>query len=309
MLTVQVLTKDNVETVGECLASLEGVECRVLIGDMGSSDKTKEVCESFGADVIDVGFNDDMSALRNSMCGEGPNMYIEPWEKLARGHQTIGGLKGGHHFYVIQEGMISKQVRYWEAGRFENPVFESVAGAEAVVTPQVVIVGGKQPDFRARNTRVCQEWAERRPTSPDPHYYLACSLLSQGRREEFVVSAKKFLTISSPGESAMMMNYYLSRVELSLGDSNSSFKRVVGCIAAKPSMAEFWCLLGDVLFHKGEYGRAMEMYTNAISIGKRRRSDDSLPMDIAKYESYPLSMEKKCLSFMSKGRIVGIKTH
>jgi len=309
MLAVHLLTRDNEETVGDCLASLAELDCRIMVGDMGSSDNTKMVCKSLGAEVVDVDPDGDMSALRNSMCVDGPNMYIEPWERLVRGSEIIGSLKGGHHFYVVQEGMVSKQVRYWEEGRFENPVFESVVGAKAVVTPQVVIVGGKQPDFRLRNTRVCREWAERRPTSPDPHYYLACSLLAQGKKEEFVASAKKFLTISGPGESLIMMNYYLSRVELSLGDPDSSFRRAVGCIAAKPSMAEFWCLLGDVLFKKGEYERARHMYLNARAAGKRRRGDDSLPVDIAKYESYPVAMEEKCLSCASKGRIVGMKAN
>lgn len=308
MLTVHILTKDNAETVADCLQSISGLDCRIIVGDMGSSDSTKKICDGFGVEVRDVGAHGDMSALRNSLCGPGPNMYIEPWERVIRGSELIGGLKGGHSFYVIQEGMVSKQVRYWEEGRFENPIFESVVGAQAVVDPRVVLVGEKQPDFRSRNTRLCREWAEKRPTSPDPNYYLACSLLAEGKKEEFMVAAKKFLTISGSGGSAIMMNYYLSRVELSSRDAESSFRRAVGCLAAKPSMAEFWCLLGDVLFYRGEYERAKEMYRNAREAGKRRRSDDELPVDIAKYDSYPLSMEEKCISAMAKGKIVGVKT-
>lgn len=306
MLTIHLLAKNNSETIGECLDSLRSVDCRVVVGDMGSDDGTRDMCFRYGADVQDVGDPEDFSSVRNLLCGEGLNMYMEPWERLVSGADLIGSLRGGHAFYVIQGGIVSKQIRLWENGRFENPVFESVVGAKSVVTPQVAIVAGNQPDSRENNLRMCHAWSERRPTSPDPHYYLACSLLALGRKVEFSVAAKKFLTmVENSGESALMMNYYLSRVELSHGDLDASFRRAVGCLATCPSFAEFWCLLGDILYSKGEYERARHMYENARIAGMRRKSDDSLPVDIAKYDVYPRSMEEKCRSTMSKGIILG----
>jgi hypothetical protein len=307
MLTVQILTGNNADTIGACLESIAPLGCRVVVGDTGSEDGTREACERFGAEVRDVGDSSDMSAVRNSLCGEGRNMYIEPWERIVRGSDVIGGLSGSHAFYVIQEGMISKQVRLWDEGKFENPVFESVVGANSAVTPQVVLVGDGQPDMRRRNTAMCQVWADRRPTSPDPHYYLACCFLAEGRREEFAVEARKFLTMSSSGEASVMMKYYLSRVELSSGNLGSSFQGAIGCLAVRPSFAEFWCLLGDILFSQGEYNRSKAMYANARIAGRRRKSDDTFPMDIAKYDAYPRMMEEKCLKAMSKGKIVGLK--
>lgn len=306
MLTLQVLTKNNAGTIPRCLESVRGAGCRVVVGDMGSDDGTREICRDFGAEVVDLEFDGDLSALRNKLCREGRNMYLEPWERLARGASSIGGLVGGHYFYVLEDGVVSKQVRHWDQGRFENPVFESVVGSGAVVNPGVVIVSEGRPDDRARNREICESWAGRRPTSPDPHYYLACSLLSEGRRREFVSEALIYLSMEpSGGDSSLLMNYYLSRVNFSLGDHRDAYRRALWCLAGHPSFAEFWCLLGDMLFHRGDHRRASHMYENAMVAGRRRPSDDTFPVELAKYGPYPEAMTERCSKAISEGMVVG----
>lgn len=295
MLTIQVLTRDNAGTIERCLESLSAVDGRVVVGDLGSSDGTPEMARSAGAEVVSLDFRGDYSALRNSLLSDGQNMYLEPWEAVVRGAEHIGSLRGGHAFYVAESGVVSKQVRLWESGRFENPVFETVVGASPEVTPGVVVLSEGRPDRRAEATDICRGWVDDRPTSPDPHYYLACSLLAEGRAKEFAAEAMTYLSMSPPeSDSVVLMNYYLARVGFSRGDSRDAYRRALGCLVARPSYAEFWCLLGDMLCHRGEYSRASHMYGNAVVAGRRRPSDDMFPVEVAKYGSYPKEMEEKC---------------
>lgn len=306
MLTIQVLTLNNAGTIERCLDSLLPVGGRVVVGDMGSSDGTDAIASGMGAEVVSVRFGGDYSALRNSLIAEGSNMYVEPWESIARGAEHIASLRGSHAFYVLESGVVSKQVRLWDSGRFENPVFEAVAGASPEVTPGVVVLSEGRPDRRKEATDVCRKWVEERPTMPDSHYYLACSLLAEGRAREFSVAAKTYLSMSPPeGDSVVLMNYYLARVGFAIGEYREAYRRAAGCLVARPSYAEFWCLLADMLCARGEYKKATHMYKNALVAGRMRPSDDMFPVEVAKYNSYPKEMEEKCNKAMGEGLFMG----
>lgn len=306
MLTIQVITKNNIKTIGRCLESAVRIADEVVVGDLGSEDGTLEACRDAGARVVEVKFEGDFSEVRNSLLADGQNMYLEPWEAVVRGGEAVRGMEGCFAFYVAQRGFVSKQVRLWRQGVFTNPAFERVSGCgDAVVRPDVVVLASGAPDTRRLNTSICRSWAEARITSPEPHYYLACSLLAEGRLEDFMGEATKYLSMDAEGgESSILMNYYLASVELHRGMVAEASRRVLGCIGARPTFAEFWCLLGDMFYRRGKFPKAMEIYENARLIGSRRRNDDMYPIEISKYGEYPRSMEEKCRKSMGESLTV-----
>lgn len=306
MLTIHVLTKDNIKTIGSCLDSAGRAADEILVGDLGSKDGTREFCSESGARVVDIKFQGDMSEARNSLLSPGLNMYLEPWEVISRGHGCLSGLKGANAFYVVQGGFVSKQVRLWDSGRFVNPVFERLAGGGGpTVRAGVVISSHSPPDSRSENTAACRAWADRRPTSPEPHYYLACSLLAEGKTDEFINEAVRYLSMDREGgDSSLLMNYYLARAEASRGMFHEASRRAVGCLSLRPTFAEFWCLLGDMFYARGRFAKAKDMYENARIIGSRRVSDDMFPIEVCKYGDYPISMEKKCLDMAGRDLVV-----
>lgn len=306
MITVQVVTKNNRGTIERCLESAFSVGGRVVVADLGSDDGTEKVCVARGAEVRRVSFGGDMSALRNSLLSEGRNLYLEPWEFFSRGDRLVGGLGGNASFYVVQGGFVSKQVRLWGSGRFRNPIFEYVECDAHSVCPGVVVSSSGEPDRRREATAACRSWAERSPTSSEPYYYLACSLLAEGKADEFMGTANHYLSMDpGGGDSYLLMNYYMARVEASKGMTSDASRRVLGCLAARPTFAEFWCLLGDLFFMRGKYEKALHMYENARIIGRKRSSSDSLPVEISKYGSYPRAMEARCREAGLEGMLLG----
>ena len=61
-----IITKDEADNIGRCLASLRGVADEVVIGDTGSSDATVAIAKSYGAKVVDVAWEDDFAKARNA---------------------------------------------------------------------------------------------------------------------------------------------------------------------------------------------------------------------------------------------------
>jgi hypothetical protein len=77
------------------------------------------------------------------------------------------------------------------------------------------------------------------------------------------------------------------------GDAKKAARDILACIAARPQMAEFWCLMGDIYYSKRQYVKAKSLYDNAIIAGKERK-DDTWPVDLSKYDEYPNKMIDYC---------------
>ena len=60
------ITKDEEERIGECLASLEGFADEIIVYDTGSKDDTIEIARATGATVIEGYWDDDFSRARNA---------------------------------------------------------------------------------------------------------------------------------------------------------------------------------------------------------------------------------------------------
>jgi tetratricopeptide (TPR) repeat protein len=92
---------------------------------------------------------------------------------------------------------------------------------------------------------------------------------------------------------SVMLRYNVARVEFAKGNLNKASKNILHCILLRPTFSEFWCLLGDMFYRRMEYGKARDMYENALALGKRRKGSDDGPIDIAKYDKYPREMSEK----------------
>lgn len=67
LLVAALIVRDEEEMLADCLASLDGLVDRIEVCDTGSTDRTVEIAESFGARVIHREWRDDFSAARNEV--------------------------------------------------------------------------------------------------------------------------------------------------------------------------------------------------------------------------------------------------
>jgi len=64
-ISLCVIVKNEEALLGQCLTSVSGLVDEIIIVDTGSTDKTKEIAASFGANIYDFTWIDNFAAARN----------------------------------------------------------------------------------------------------------------------------------------------------------------------------------------------------------------------------------------------------
>lgn len=303
MPTIHIITKNNSKTVSQTLDSVAAINPKVIVGDLGSEDDTIEICRDRGALVyrLDGMRRDEARNSLLDMAPKGQHFYVEPWEVVTHGLGSLASIKGRGVALVMQGTNVTKEVRVWDGkDRFFNPVFERLSGEGGARTPLVIYSrGGVRPEEALQSV---EDWKLENPLSPVPHYYHSCVLLSQGRYDDYLKVADHYLFMDkATSMSTIMTRYHYSLVQVIHKKAyKPALQNLNLCLCAKPLMAEFWCLTGDVYYHLlNKFDQAKEFYENAITLGSRRLEADEWPIDFSKYNKYPNRMIQSCEAIMS----------
>lgn len=285
------LVRNNGATVRRTLDSLTPLEARLVVGDLGSSDGTPDICREYGAEVVGLKWEKDYSAARNSLVADGMNMMMEPWETLAGGADEVAAADGNFNVTVVRGGVVSREIRLWRDLKFRNPVYETLEDDGAGFLGGVAIVSRGGPDRRGEALEICREWADRRPTSPDPWYYSAFASLALGMTDEFLTRSERYMAMTGKfGHAELQVCYRMAMTLAARKEHSKAMEVIAGCIFHRPAFAEFWCLAGDIFLVNGDLGRARVMYLNALTVGSRRMASDPSPLEVSKYRDHPEKM-------------------
>jgi len=305
MLTIQLIVKDNESTLRAALESLSPLNSEIRVADLGSKDRSREICEQYGVQIQHFRDVEDYSAIRNQLLGEGWNFYLHPWEKLVSGHEQILNTIGSSCYFDVYQGKnISREIRLCRGLQFRYPIYETLVDPAATKLPQGIIWA--LPHRRYEDAMPFIESWKSRSGATEPYYYLAWELLGQGSFTSFENIAKHYLSLEAIPKSSLMLRYRLAQVQLyNLGKPSEAATNALCCVGAKPLMAEFWCLLGDVYYAQKLYPHAKELYENAMILGARRPGDDDWPVELEKYKQHPTQMIESCEDMIAHKRLYG----
>ena len=296
-ITTTILTCNNESTIERALQSASG---DILIGDIGSKDSTLSICKKHGASILEIPF-ENYSQAKNQLISNVKSdwiLHMEPWEVLIQAKFEEVDIAHSYHLQIISNGVISKSIRFWNKSKelsFVNPVFE-IIDDDSKYLPSIIY---SSPVNTLDHLDKINKWKKEKPTDSAPYYYEACVFLQQKRYDEFLSTAQKYLFLENTGIPVVMTKYYLAAIQLYIKkDASSSLRNILPCIATKPNMAEFWCLLGDIYYHRKIYKKAVAFYQNAIFAGERRLKEDLWPLEIEKYRNHPNQMIKSCKSIL-----------
>lgn len=298
MLTIQILIKNHENTIEKCIESLMPLKGKISIADIGCSDNTIKICHKYK--IIPESYDlENFSQVRNQLIEKSSThwqMYIEPYEWLVNGHDEINqicssNMQNSFSFEVAQGTIITKEIRLWHRNLlFVNPVFETIKDKNSIQISPLIVCDQHKIDTELRLSLI-EKWKKDKPTAIEPYYYQALTYLLKGKYNEFIGFANHYLFKESIGMSSVMLRYYLAMVQgYQLNDVNEACRNLLTCIAQKPLMAEFWCLLGDLHYKIKQYSKAAEFYENAIILGNRRLNSDEWPIDVSKYKEHPNKM-------------------
>lgn len=311
MLTIQVLTKNNKNTIEDCINSILPLNGDIIICDLGSSDDTIKICKKMNISCTHQGFRDDFSNIRNNLLKEGWNFLIKPWEVLQYGHQEINDFieknEKAYQYSIIQSGAIVKETRLWHSKlnlKFINPVYETLSNHTPEQSHGIIFSEDETNEFDKLD--LIKKWIQKSPNQSQPYYYYAMSLLSNGKTKEFLTASEHYLhKEEEPSISSTMLQYYCASVLCHEKNSYSATQHILNCLANNTLMAEFWCLLGDIHYKLlKDYVKAKKFYQNAIFLGGKRLKEDDWPMDIDKYNKYPTKMIQRCVELINNKTIL-----
>lgn len=298
-LTIHLIIQNNETTIEHSLESIKKIGANIIVGDIGCTDKTADICRLHEIKVIKFSLNNDISQVRNNMSDLSTtkwNLYIEPWETIISGGETLLNLsqKKSNLFKInlLQEDILTKQTRIWNKQnniKFVNPVYETLPGA-ADELPLFIAVGPESN--KELKIKLLDSWIERCPLSNEPIYYKACTHLVEKNWDAFLNLSELYLhQEKSENISVFMTHYYRCMVFCYIKKNyKEAIKCLLPCFLKNPMMAEFWCLLGDCYFAAKEYDKAICFYENALLLGSRRPANDEWFMEISKYKDYPEKM-------------------
>ncbi|MHA2046009.1 MAG: tetratricopeptide repeat protein [Candidatus Thorarchaeota archaeon] len=301
-LQTHILTFNNADTIANTIGSISSLESDVYVIDIGSTDDTVEICRNLNIRINVVEKCENLSDIRNESLENDWILYLEPWEMLATGKDVILDIcnqnkPSAYHFNVFQDTAITKEVRLWHKNlnvKFINPVFEYPQSENSQFLEKVALYSNGESKLNDVETRV-ENWRKSLPIAAEPSYYKAYVLMSQKKYPEFVQAANSYLAQVRSGKPMVLMTYYLASVLFYIiGDTQQAVRNIMNCIICKPTMAEFWCLLGDIYYKQDKYEKSVTFYQNAMDLGSRRENSDTWPLEIGKYKSYPLQMIDNC---------------
>lgn len=310
-LAIHLLVKNDQQTVEKTLESILPLNGQIYAGDLGANPETIRICKKYGAKVKRLYLNDDYSKVRNELIAETEEdwiMMIEPWETILHGHDAIlSALKKSPTAYrlsVLQSEIITKQVRLWPKKmglKFINPVYETIIEDGATDLGAYLHATGGRTDQK----ELVKKWRAAKPLSMEPVYYDACTMLVEKKWTEFLNAAQHYIFQEKKKKMSLtMIRYYCAMVNsYVMKDHQKALEHLVHCIDDKPTMAEFWCLLGDVYYAVNQYDKAAVFYDNAMILGSRRLKNDDWPFEIGKYKEYPTKMIATCEKAMTASRL------
>ena len=295
MPAIQILTRNNEETIQACIESLSQLDAEVVVGDLGSTDNTVAMCDEMGATTYHLG-EMERHVARNKLARDDVNIAVEPWEILAQGN--ISDIATCSYASVMNQKVLTKEIRLWRKPlEFVNPTFETIDAITQTHSNLVFYaVGGRDYQY---DRMMIARW-KKNPLTNRPHYYQACIELAEGKIAEFMQAADYYLFLDrSNSMSAIMLRYYLAYSYLTQRKVRPTLQNINLCLCERPLMAEFWCLMADVYYHLiKDFRKAIEFYENAIVLGSRRKQNDVWPLDLNKYRQYPTRMIESCQTLM-----------
>ena len=197
--------------LGHCLESVQGLVDEIVVVDTGSTDRTVEIAERFGARIGHFPWCDDWSAARNvslSLATGDWIMWLDPDDLLPREyHARIRDLirqgRDKSYFFVLDdqgfENVSCLQMRLFPnlpGVAFELPVHEQVTpslgrlNVKMVSTDiRVVHTGYPTPEVvrakKDRYLRIMEKWIENHPEDYIVRSHVALTYHSTGRLDEW----------------------------------------------------------------------------------------------------------------------------
>ena len=272
------ITRDEEQSLAQCLSSARGVVDEIIVVDTGSVDRTIGIAESYGARTYDFEWIDDYSAARNFALSNATGDWIfslDADEIIAeRDHDRLRHLTGvaasGTTAYSIvtrnytnnsnQVGWVANDGRYYseEAGCGWIPT-EKVR-----LFPKHAKIRYEYPVHEMVEPSLRREGLEIQKCSIQIHHYgpLAEALNYQKMQSYYQMGQSKLDLL---GDNVVALHELAIQASL-LGKTAEAIELWEKFITLKPNMPEAFVHLGTAYFQSNNYPAALQAAKKALAL-------------------------------------------
>lgn len=206
-ISLCMITKNEEHNIGRCLRSIKGVVDEIIVVDTGSSDKTCQIAQDFGAKVQSFIWNDNFSDARNASLDLATSdwiLFLDADEELTKESREI------LHRAVLQPGVEGYFIKIVNVAGDDNC---PETNADAVFR-----LFRNKPDYRFRGAvheQICNVIKEKNSKAQFPfiedliiyHYgYLSSQIEGKDKKRRNRVLIEKEL-ITNPDDCLLRFHY------------------------------------------------------------------------------------------------------
>lgn len=292
MITISLcmIVKNEEKILGRCLDSIADLADEIIIVDTGSTDDTKKIAASYGAEIFDFKWVDDFSAARNFAFSKATCEYI-----YSADADEVLSEENREKFRILKETLLPEieivQMKYANQLQFgtvynfdeeyrpklfkrnrnfvwEEPIHESVRLEPVVYDSDIVITHLPAASHAKRDlqnfVRHCEAGCR---LSRRLHNFYARELLIAGEKEDFVQARpffEKSAADSGRSREEIAEACCVSARAARLSGDVVSFFKYTSKVIAEEANSEICCELGHFYEDRQDFEEAAIWYYNAV---------------------------------------------
>lgn len=285
-LGLAMIVKDEEKNLPRLLASTKDLYDEIVIIDTGSKDRTKEIALSAGARVYDFKWIDDFAAARNFSFSKVTSEWImwldaddelvpEDRARLLELKKQLGDAEAYLMAYNYAQDAEGKPlVRFYRHRILKNdgrvqwkcPIHEHMAipagYREAMTNVVVTHRRGHEAAVqdRGRNIRILRKAVQDDPSSQRMKFYFGKELYSEGEFQECVRVLEGYLEQGDWHENMVNAHHYLAMAYSAIKQNDKAIDACMRGIRLDARWSEFYCLIGQVYYDRGDWSRAAQWF-------------------------------------------------
>ena len=214
-ISLCLIAKNEEEVIGRCIESVIDIIDEIIVVDTGSTDKTIEVAEKYGAKVYNFTWIDDFAAARNYSFSKASKEYIfwldaddilfpgdkEKFKELKESLDgTVDAVSMNYVLAVDENNNPVSSLRRNRLVKRKNnfswlgKVHEYLEVYGNIISSDISILHQKNKPYTDRNLRIYEGMLKNNDEfSPREQFYYANELFDHGRYDEALDMYRKFV--------------------------------------------------------------------------------------------------------------------
>ncbi|TQK53827.1 glycosyltransferase involved in cell wall biosynthesis [Brevibacillus sp. AG162] len=294
-ISLCMIVRDEEESLGRCLSTVYDLVDEIIIVDTGSTDRTKEIALTYGAQLFDFTWVDDFSAARNFAFAQAKMTYIFWLDAddvlLEVDRERFAALKTMDNFdydsvsmpYHLKVDERGKPVHYLRRNRlvrrkcnfvWHGAVHEYLAVAGEILHSEIAITHQKNKPYTDRNLQIYVKRKENGEVfDPRDQFYFANELFDHARYEEAAEQYQLFLDGGLGWiEDQIWACQKQSECYAHLKQPEKQIQSLSRTLAIDLPRAEICCRMGAFFAEKQDFPKAIYWYRQATLLERPQGS-------------------------------------